>query len=208
MLRPIGLFLQSSFPIQEDVERISLAFHVAWADETLQQEEWNFIHREIEAHVHNQESVHKFWKTIQKKPLSLEQIFKSKHGFERLDLYAFACEITTLSDPVTESEQELLKKIQIIGRLSPRAIENIHEAVALDKCKRCFPVADNLLSPEDEEEQVACSLEFLADIYMKQLEFQKAEETLQKAMQLFIKLDDKIGMSHCSSKLSILKQVR
>ncbi|MDH4128717.1 MAG: AI-2E family transporter, partial [Spirochaetota bacterium] len=204
-LKPIALFLQSSYPIKEDLEKLSLIYHITHSDGEFHKIEEDHVKEELKKEIYNPKSIQKIWKKIQKNPLSLEEIFEKKDSNEKMDLYHLASNIVILDGKITKGENCILKDIHKIAELSPQAISNIHKLVLLDKKlsnNQAFEIPLNL-NNDQKEEQIAYSYKLLAEKYFDKNELEKARENYSMALKLYIKLDKKSEIIHCSQLVSV-----
>ncbi len=207
-LRPMGLFLQSSFPIKEDQENLSLIYHMAYADKVLKKQEKQHIEEELKKEIYNPLSIQKLWKSIQKKPLTLKEIFADKPPCERIDLYRLACKIALLDGHLDKREQNLLHQIQ--GHyvdLSKKSILNIHELVELEGKRdpdNSLQLISNLEVKASDLEELAYSHQLLAKKYYDLNKRSEAGQHYQKAFQYYVEQDDQKGVIECSQMLVML----
>ncbi len=208
-LRPAGLFLQSSFPLIEDQERLSLIYHVAYADNELQEQEKRHIEAELQKELYNPLSIRLVWKNIQKKPLSLEEIFAEKEPWEKIDLYHLACKIAFLDDNISKHEQTLLQEIQVqYARLIPESISKIHELIYLERHisgKQLLKIKSTISEDNDlSKEQLAYSYKLLARKYFEQNQKTEARDNYNKALEIYTYLEIDNEILDCSQKLAVL----
>lgn len=205
-LRPIGIFLQSSFPVREDEERLSLISHIAYADKKLQEEERRHIEAELKKDIYHPASIQKVWQKLERKPLALETIFEDKMPLEKLGLYALACRIAVLNEEDESEERKALRKIQKLADLAPTAVRNIHEMVQLDQKDdedTSFDVAKGL-TDDGRDEQVAYSYKMLARKHFEHGQLDRAKDNYLRALRLFILLEDSHETLDCSGSLSLM----
>ncbi len=204
-LRPIGLFLQSSFPIKEDQENLSLIYHVAYADKVLKKQEKYHIEEELKKEIYNPLSVQKLWKSIQKKPLTLKEIFTDKTSTERINLYHLACKIALLDGHLDKSEEDLIYQLQRhFVKLSQKTLVNIHELVRLERKTDhaiTIRIASDIETGPSDPEELSYSHQLLAKKYYELKKWSESHRHYQKAFQYYVELDDQKGVMECSQML-------
>ncbi|MBW2527125.1 MAG: AI-2E family transporter [Deltaproteobacteria bacterium] len=205
-LRPIGIFLQSSFPVREDEERLSLIAHIAYADKKLQEDERRHIEAELQKDIYDPDSIRKVWQKIEKKPLPLEDIFRDKAPADKLALYELACRIALLNDDDESEEQKILAKIQRLAELSPTAVRNVHHLLTLqdDSAAGDGLVVAKGLSDDGRDEQIAHSFKMLARKHFEAADLDAARDAYQQALRRFILLEESHEILDCSGSLSLM----
>lgn len=208
-LRPIGIFLQSSFPVREDEERLSLIAHVAYADKKLQEDERRHIETELHKEIYDPASIQKVWQKIAKKPIALEDIFRGKHSADKLELYELACRIALLNDEGERPERRCLLTIQKLARLAPQAIENIHRLLTLTEdspATDSLPIAEGL-TDEGHPVQIAHSYKMLARRHFELGQLDRARPCYQEALRRFILLEESHEILDCSGWLTLTRSL-
>jgi predicted PurR-regulated permease PerM len=205
-LRPIGIFLQSSFPVREDEERLSLIAHIAYADKKLQDDERAHIEAELHKDIYDPDSIRKVWQRIENKPIPLEDIFRDKAPQDKLELYELGCRIALLNEEAEGEEQRYLARIQKLAELAPTAVRNIHHLLTLQDDS---PAGDALvvakgLSDDGRDEQIAHSFKMLARKHFEHGDLDAAKDSYQHALRRFILLEESHEILDCSGSLSLM----
>ena len=74
-LKAIGSYLQSSYPIKEDEEKLSLIYHIINADKLITVSDINYLENELKGNIYNPKYFKKTWFKIIKKPIAMDEIF-------------------------------------------------------------------------------------------------------------------------------------
>lgn len=213
-LRPVGIFLQSSSPIKEDYEKLSLTRHIIVIDGTTNPDEEEHLKKELRKEIYDGRTIDKTWQKIRSKPLSVEEIFQDKEVEGQIDLYLLACNVALLDGAISQEENELLVKISgpDIANLDLRAVNNIHKLACLNagfngSCP--LPprqLSAHLDSSETHQEQYAYSLQLLGEQYFLEKHWQEAKECFREALRLYMILDIRDGIINAKSMLLSIRE--
>ncbi len=202
-LRPIAIFLQSSFPVREDIEKLSLIYHVAYSDSKLAQVENDFIIGELNKEIYNSLSIKKVWKDIQKKPLTIEEIFLDKEVNTKVELYFLACHVAVIDEELSDEEKDCLSYIQTASQLSSYVASLIHEYFNKKyKTDFQFKIADHL---KESDFQRAYCHKYLGKIYIDNNFHEDSKRHLEKAMEYYIRFEEDREAIECANLLNTIK---
>lgn len=192
-LRPIGIFLQGTYPIKEDIEKLSLYYHLVYKDQELSEDKKDIRKEAILRELYTASSINKEWKKIKKHPLSLDTIFTNLNPEEKVQLYHLAIRIATLDNQISDHEIKVIKDIQKKAQLTDDAVKTIHQANQLDSKNNNFHILEEDLQHNnaDTDEQLAYSYGLLGKKYLDHNEIANAKKYFYKAIHIFIQNDNK-----------------
>lgn len=206
-LRPISVYLHSTNPLKEDEERLSLIFQVMSSDKLVDETEKAKIQTELSRDIYDKSFMKGYWKSIEKNPLSIEDIFENKTAKEKVELYRLAVQCVIIDGNVHEEEVKILHKIQEVAMLSSEAVVKIHKSI--DPHQALLIV--NLISstiPEipdyEYKSQMAFSIKEFAKKHFDLEEYLEAKKAYQESLNYFIKIEEQKEIEDCIKQISAL----
>lgn len=206
-LKAIGSYLQSSYPIKEDEEKLSLIYHIINADKLITISDINYLENELKGNIYNPKYFKKTWSKIIKNPLTMDEIFFDKHNRDKVDLYYLACVIVALNKSIPQEEKILLHQIQTIALLSPESIHQIHSLIFLEKKVNLDKLIG--INPYLKERENNIELSYIYKLlglkYLESFNIKKSQDYFVKALRIYFLLDDTEEIIECFEKLTFLK---
>lgn len=213
-LRPVAVFLQSAYAVQEDIEKLSLSWHVIKADDRVSPNEEEYIRNELKKEIYDGDTIDKVWNKLRHRPLSLDKIFRDKSPEERIELYQLACTVTLLDDTLRDQNLDLLAEIRTpqVGEIFPEAAQTIHRLVTLSRNSQAAVTlreleltgaADKEGDCLDGDEQSAFAELLYGEACLEQNRLSTAERHLRRALARYLKMEEQSKVVRCVQGLLV-----
>lgn len=216
-LRPVAVFLQSAYAVQEDIEKLSLSWHVIKADGMVSPKEEAYIRNELKKEIYDGDTIDKVWDKLRDRPLPLERIFRDKSPEERIQLYQLACTVSLIDDTLRPQNLELLAAIRSreVGAVSSGAAHAVHQLVTLNRDSEAASELRELdpggsagatgqeESCLDADEQLAFAELLYGEACLDESRLSTAERYLRRALARYLKLEEQNKVIRCVQGLLV-----